>query len=45
MAMGGAGHVWSDQDYSWYPVQSDPLDRQRMPQRAKALLVPALEAG
>jgi hypothetical protein len=45
MAIGVAGHVWSDQDYLWYPVHPDPLGRQLMQQRVKALLVPALEAG
>jgi transposase-like protein len=45
MAIGVAGHVWSYQDYLWCPVHPDPLDRQRMQQRVKELLVPALEAG
>jgi hypothetical protein len=45
MAIGVAGHVWSYQGYSWYPVHPDPLGRQLMQQRVKELLVPALEAG
>lgn len=45
MAIGVAGHVWSYQDYIWYPVHPDPLGRQLMQQRVKELLVPALEAG
>jgi IS1 family transposase len=45
MAIGVAGHVWSYQDYLWYPVHPDPLGHQLMQQRVKELLVPALEAG
>jgi IS1 family transposase len=45
MAIGVAGHVWSYQDYIWYPVHPDPLGRQLMQQRVKELLVPALEPG
>jgi hypothetical protein len=45
MAIGLAEHVWSYQDYLWYPVHPDPLGRQLMEQRVKELLVPALEPG
>ena len=45
MAIGIAGHVWSNQDYIWYPVHPDPLSRLLMQQRVKELLTPALEAG
>jgi hypothetical protein len=45
MAIGLAQHVWSYRYYLWYSVHPDPLDRQLMPQRAKAQLIPALEAG
>jgi transposase-like protein len=45
MTIGLAQHVWSDRDYLWYPVHPDPLSRQFMQQRVKALLTPALEAG
>jgi hypothetical protein len=44
-AIGLAQHVWSDRDSIWYPVHPDPLRRQLMQQRVKALLTPALEAG
>jgi transposase-like protein len=44
-AIGITDHVWSYQDYIWYPVHPDPLDRQLMQQRVKELLVPALEDG
>jgi hypothetical protein len=45
MAIGLAEQVWSYRDYLWYPVHPDPLGRQLMQQRVKALLTPALEAG
>jgi hypothetical protein len=45
MAIGLAEHVWSYQDYIWHPVHPDPLGRQRMQQRVKELLTPALETG
>ena len=45
MVIGLAAHVWSYRDYIWYPVHPDPLGRQLMQQRVKALLIPALQAG
>jgi hypothetical protein len=44
MAVGRAEHGGSDRDDLGYPVHPDPLGRQRMQQRVKELLVPALEA-
>jgi hypothetical protein len=43
MAIGLAEHVWSYRDYLSYPIHPDPLGRQLLEQRVKALRVPALE--
>jgi len=44
MALGLTDHVWSDREYLWLPVHTDPTLTQQMDDRIVDLLTPALQA-
>ena len=42
MAIGLTDHVWSDREYIWLPVHTDPGLTKQMDERIARLLTPAL---
>ena len=43
MAIGLTDHVWSDREYIWLPVHTDPALTKQMDERIAQLLTPALQ--
>ena len=43
MAIGLTDHIWSDREYIWLPVHTDPALTKQMDERMAQLLTPALQ--